>query len=77
MTQAEFVAWREFYKQQPFDDFHRFHRPAALVSVSLGGGDVQARLDWLAPEPEQAFRGLDSGRSCDVQGDGGQAPGAA
>jgi hypothetical protein len=50
MSEAEFLSWVEFYRLQPFDDFHRFHRPAALVSASLGGGDVQARLDWLAPD---------------------------
>jgi hypothetical protein len=38
----------------PFDDFHRFHRPAALLSVSMAGGDVQDRLDWLAPDPAEA-----------------------
>lgn len=51
MTQAEYEAWLEFYRMYPFDDFHRFHRPAALVSMSLGGGDMQPRLDWLQPDP--------------------------
>lgn len=54
MPQPEFLAWIEFYKLYPFDDFHRFHRPAALVSVSLGGGDIQQRLDWLQPDPATA-----------------------
>lgn len=49
MTLAEFNAWREFYVRWPFDDFSRFHRPAALVSVSLSGGDVTERLEWLQP----------------------------
>jgi hypothetical protein len=52
MTHAEFLAWREFYRQQPFCDRHRYHRPAALVATALGGGDVKARLDWLSPEPQ-------------------------
>lgn len=51
MPQREFIAWMDFYRLYPFDDFHRYHRPAALVSVSLGGGDVQQRLDWLHPLP--------------------------
>ena len=51
MTQAEFMAWVAFYRQHPFDDFHRIHRPAALIARSIGGGDVKAMLDWLAPEP--------------------------
>jgi hypothetical protein len=57
MTHSEFVAWREFYRLAPFDDLYRYHRPAALVATSLGGGDVKTRLDWLAPEPEQAVEG--------------------
>jgi hypothetical protein len=50
MPQSEFEAWIEFYRMYPFDDFHRFHRPAALVSIAIGGGDVQERLDWLQPD---------------------------
>lgn len=50
MTQAEFEGWQEFYVRYPFDDFHRFHRPAALVSVALAGGEIQPRLDWLQPD---------------------------
>jgi hypothetical protein len=52
MPKAELVAWREFYTRWPFDDFHRFHRPAALISVSLGGGDFKERLDLLQPPIE-------------------------
>jgi hypothetical protein len=51
MSQAEFHRWIQFYREQPFDDFHRYHRPAALVSVSLAGGDIKERLEWLQPEP--------------------------
>jgi hypothetical protein len=50
MTQAEFQRWIQFYREQPFDDFHRYHRPAALVSVSMAGGDIKERLEWLQPE---------------------------
>jgi hypothetical protein len=51
MTQKEFQDWMEFYRNHPFDDLHRYHRPAALVSVSMAGGDIKERLEWLAPEP--------------------------
>ena len=51
MPQAEFLAWVEFYRMYPFDDLHRFHRPAALVATSFGGGDINPRLEWLHPEP--------------------------
>ena len=47
MTQPEFLAWLEFYRLFPFDDRHRYHRPAALISTALGGGELQARLEWL------------------------------
>ena len=50
MSQAEYHRWVDFYRSQPFDDFHRYHRPAALVSVSLAGGDIKERLEWLQPD---------------------------
>ncbi len=52
MSHAEFLSWADFYRRWPFDDFHRFHRPAALIAHSMGGGGQEAlrqRLDWLAP----------------------------
>ena len=51
MSRDEFLAWVEFYKLYPFDDFHRYHRPAALVAAASGGGSVLERLEWLQPEP--------------------------
>lgn len=46
MTQMEFDRWRHFYVQQPFDDLHRFHRPAALAAAAMNG-DLRAGLDFL------------------------------
>lgn len=57
MSHAEFLSWVDFYEAEPFDDFHRFHRPAALIAQSLGGGDVAEKLAWLRPEPVQAEPG--------------------
>jgi hypothetical protein len=54
MTQPEFLAWAEFYKLHPFDDLHRYHRPAALIGRSMSGADVEDLLDWLAPDPKLA-----------------------
>lgn len=54
MPQSEVESWVEFYRLYPFDDLHRFHRPAALVSAALSGGELQSRLDWLQPEPSTA-----------------------
>lgn len=58
MTQQEFVSWIEFHRLFPFDDRHRYHRPAALISASSShleqdafGAGVNARLDWLSPQP--------------------------
>lgn len=51
MTAQEFRSWVAFYELYPFDDFHRFHRPAAMVASSLGGGDIEKRLEWLQPTP--------------------------
>lgn len=46
MTAPEFDTWKAFYAAHPFDDFHRYHRPAALISASFGG-DYDAKLDVL------------------------------
>lgn len=53
MSQAEFQRWVEFYTLYPFDDQHRYHRPAALIA-SRWGGDLQPLLDWLSPDPGMA-----------------------
>lgn len=49
MSAAEFERWMYFYRDQPFDDFHRFHRPAALITQSFRGGDINEFLDYLQP----------------------------
>lgn len=46
MAPSEFKAWVEFWKVSPFDDYHRFHRPAALIAYRLGG-DMEESLQWL------------------------------
>lgn len=48
MTQVEFERWQQFYLQSPFDDLHRFHRPAALVAASFSG-KLEEKLEWLCP----------------------------
>lgn len=50
MTQREFNGWIEYYKNFPFDDLHRYHRPAALISVCMNGGDFAERINFLQPE---------------------------
>lgn len=51
MTRKEFESWKEFYALRPFDDLHRYHRPAAVVAHSFGGGgDVGKTIDILVNE---------------------------
>jgi len=49
ISNAEFIRWTDFYRKHPFDDFHRYHRPAALVATSMNGADIKSLLDWLQP----------------------------
>jgi hypothetical protein len=49
MSRGEFLEWAQFYKLFPFDDLHRFHRPAAMIASAMGGAGVSERLDWLQP----------------------------
>ena len=55
MTVPEFQAWVEFYKQNPFDDYHRFYRPAALVAMSMSGTPMDDLLGWLEKRPEPSI----------------------
>jgi hypothetical protein len=54
ISASEFQSWRVFYSMFPFDDLHRFHRPAALIALSMSGGEISDKLDWLAPDPREA-----------------------
>lgn len=54
MTQREFESWRQFYRLRPFDDLHRFHRPATVIAHSLAGGDgIERTLNTLIGEQGQ------------------------
>lgn len=50
MSATEFEGWKAFYRMFPFDDLHRYHRPAAAIGVSCGG-TYDKLMDFLAPEP--------------------------
>lgn len=54
MSGAEFARWLEFYNEQPFDDYHRYQRPAALVGHMASGRDMAPILAWLKREPAGA-----------------------
>lgn len=49
MTRMEFTNWLAFYELHPFDDFHRIHRPAALVANSMAGTKIDDLLEFLQP----------------------------
>lgn len=50
MSAAEFQRWAQYYLDHPFDDLHRYHRPAALIAASMGG-KYEERIAFLAPQP--------------------------
>lgn len=56
MSRREFEWWCEFYRLFPFDDLHRFHRPAAMIAAAFGG-ELQKRLEFLQPDPSTADLG--------------------
>lgn len=47
ITAEEFAAWVAFYRLHPFDDHHRYYRPAALVARSMTGEKLDDLLEWL------------------------------
>jgi len=54
MPYSEYENWRAFYLMYPFDDVHRYYRPAALLA-SMQATDkrraLNAALDFLQPDP--------------------------
>ena len=60
MSRGEFLAWVEFYRLYPFDDYHRIHRPAALIATSMSGTKLDELLEWLQPSRSpQGFTSAD------------------
>ena len=49
MTPSEYAAWVDYYELCPFDDMHRYHRPAALIAQSMRGGEMRPLLEILVP----------------------------
>jgi hypothetical protein len=62
MSMAEFRRWAAYYRAYPFDDLHRYHRPAALVASSVRRtSDIQPLIDWLQPDPAMSgFSSVDA-----------------
>jgi len=57
MMPSEVESWVAFYNAHPFDDHHRYYRPAALVASAPFGIDLGEALAWLAREtpPEKGY----------------------
>jgi len=58
MTHAEFLAWVEFFEQHPFDDIHRYHRPATAVAASMRS-NADAVFDWLTKPLNDIYSNAD------------------
>jgi hypothetical protein len=61
MTEDEWLRWIEFYKLQPFDDYHRFARPAALVAHSMSGASLDDLLGYLEKRPQPQINSVEQG----------------
>lgn len=60
MSHPEFMRWAEFYKDFPFDDFHRYHRPAAIGAVGSVNMKFEDILDWLQkPQTPEGMTDVD------------------
>lgn len=46
----ELESWRQFYQLFPFDDLHRYHRPAALIKAS-NANSFEELCQVLQPTP--------------------------
>lgn len=48
MSEIEFQTWIEFYKDFPFDDVHRYYKPAAMVAA-VHNRNFEDNMDFLQP----------------------------
>lgn len=55
MGAGEYERWRQYYLDAPFDDAHRYYRPAALVATMAGkiGKGLDYFIDILQPPKHQ------------------------
>lgn len=60
MSAAEFVRWCSYYRQSPFDDRHRYMRPAALIAAGVyrSKKGPEYFLDYLQPR-ESSYSSVD------------------
>lgn len=52
MSTPEFLAWVEFHKLYPLDDYNRVFKPFAMLAAQQSkDGQLRPFLDLLAPDP--------------------------
>ncbi|WP_457810496.1 phage tail assembly protein T [Variovorax atrisoli] len=59
MSLGEFERWVAFYRSHPFDDHHRYHRPAALIAHSIAGQPFEDLIEFLQPPPTDGYTSAD------------------
>ena len=48
MSSREFEGWIDYFNRHPFDDLHRYHRPALIAGDLLREGvNVKVLMNWL------------------------------
>ena len=60
MPLGEFNAWLTFHSQYPIDDYHIYHRPAALIAQCMAGGKIEDKLEWLQPSVKKESSNYDA-----------------
>lgn len=53
MPRKDYEAFRQFYQLFPFDDHHRFHKPAAVIAASMGM-KMEDSMRVLDPPPNES-----------------------
>lgn len=51
MPQSELQSWVNFYRLYPFDDMHRFYRPAAIIAHA-SGIKLESAIEWMQPDTD-------------------------
>lgn len=56
MTSSEYRGWIDYFDRHPFDDLHRYHRPALADTLIRGGVEFDAALQWAGGTTPEAPR---------------------
>ena len=51
MGAGEFERWRQYYRDMPFDDEHRYYKPATMITAIAGktGKTAEHYMGYLRP----------------------------